>query len=96
MAAAAQCRLAAADKRRAAARRATAPQANTRARTRTRAHTPPPAQYGNGTLRLTTRQAYQLHGVLKTDLKTVFSTVIKNMGARCFEFRYPNYEPRFV
>jgi len=37
-------------------------------------------QYGNGTLRLTTRQAYQLHGVLKTDLKTVFSTVIKNMG----------------
>lgn len=37
--------------------------------------------YGNGTLRLTTRQAYQLHGVLKTDLKTVFSTVIKNMGS---------------
>lgn len=42
---------------------------------------PTPPQYGNGTLRLTTRQAYQLHGVLKTDLKTVFSTVIKNMGA---------------
>lgn len=39
------------------------------------------AQYGNGTLRLTTRQAYQLHGVLKHDLKTVFSTVIKNMGS---------------
>jgi sulfite reductase beta subunit-like hemoprotein len=38
-------------------------------------------QYGNGTLRLTTRQAYQLHGVLKHDLKTVFSTVIKNMGS---------------
>ncbi len=38
-------------------------------------------QYGNGTLRLTTRQAYQLHGVLKTDLKTVFSSVIKNMGS---------------
>jgi len=37
--------------------------------------------YGNGTLRLTTRQAYQLHGVLKADLKTVFSTVIKNMGS---------------
>lgn len=37
--------------------------------------------YGNGTLRLTTRQAYQLHGVLKQDLKTVFSTVIKNMGS---------------
>eukprot|EP00199_Chlamydomonas_sp_CCMP681_P001144 CAMPEP_0119104240 /NCGR_PEP_ID=MMETSP1180-20130426/2497_1 /TAXON_ID=3052 ORGANISM="Chlamydomonas cf sp, Strain CCMP681" /NCGR_SAMPLE_ID=MMETSP1180 /ASSEMBLY_ACC=CAM_ASM_000741 /LENGTH=693 /DNA_ID=CAMNT_0007088937 /DNA_START=41 /DNA_END=2122 /DNA_ORIENTATION=- len=37
--------------------------------------------FGNGTLRLTTRQAYQLHGVLKQDLKTVFSTVIKNMGS---------------
>jgi sulfite reductase (ferredoxin) len=37
-------------------------------------------QYGNGTLRLTTRQTYQLHGVLKEDLKTVFSSVIKNMG----------------
>ena len=38
-------------------------------------------QFGNGTLRLTTRQAYQLHGVLKQDLKSVFSTVIKNMGS---------------
>eukprot|EP00198_Chlamydomonas_reinhardtii_P009967 XP_001699304.1 ferredoxin-sulfite reductase [Chlamydomonas reinhardtii] len=38
-------------------------------------------QFGNGTLRLTTRQAYQLHGVLKKDLKTVFSSVIKNMGS---------------
>jgi sulfite reductase (ferredoxin) len=38
-------------------------------------------EFGNGTLRLTTRQAYQLHGVLKADLKTVFSTVIKNMGS---------------
>jgi len=38
-------------------------------------------KYGNGTLRLTTRQAFQLHGVLKHDLKTVFSTVIKNMGS---------------
>lgn len=38
-------------------------------------------QFGNGTLRLTTRQAYQLHGVLKQDLKTVFSSVIKNMGS---------------
>ena len=39
-----------------------------------------PPQFGNGTLRLTTRQTYQLHGVLKQDLKTVFSSVIKNMG----------------
>eukprot|EP00898_Chlorokybus_atmophyticus_P001968 jgi/Chlat1/2772/Chrsp187S02945 len=38
-------------------------------------------KYGNGTLRLTTRQTYQLHGVLKEDMKTVFSTVIKNMGS---------------
>jgi sulfite reductase beta subunit-like hemoprotein len=38
-------------------------------------------QYGNGTLRLTTRQCYQLHGVLKQDLKTVFSSVVKNMGS---------------
>src|SRR5690349_9088401 len=38
-------------------------------------------QFSNGTLRLTTRQAYQLHGVLKHDLKTVFSSVIKNMGS---------------
>jgi len=38
-------------------------------------------QYGNGTLRLTTRQTFQLHGVLKQNLKTVFSTVIKNMGS---------------
>ena len=38
-------------------------------------------EYGNGTLRLTTRQAYQLHGVLKGDLKTVFSSVIKAMGS---------------
>lgn len=30
---------------------------------------------------MTTRQAFQLHGVLKQDLKTVFSTVIKNMGS---------------
>jgi len=37
--------------------------------------------YGNGTLRLTTRQTFQLHGVLKQDLKTVFSSVIKNMGS---------------
>jgi sulfite reductase (ferredoxin) len=37
--------------------------------------------YGNGTLRLTTRQTFQLHGVLKQNLKTVFSTVVKNMGS---------------
>ena len=38
-------------------------------------------QFGIGTLRLTTRQTFQLHGVLKQDLKTVFSSVIKAMGS---------------
>ncbi|KAK3443579.1 hypothetical protein EUGRSUZ_B03691 [Eucalyptus grandis] len=38
-------------------------------------------QFGIGTLRLTTRQTFQLHGVLKKDLKTVMSTIIMNMGS---------------
>ncbi|XP_043691151.1 sulfite reductase [ferredoxin], chloroplastic-like [Telopea speciosissima] len=38
-------------------------------------------QFGIGTLRLTTRQTFQLHGVLKKNLKTVISTVIKSMGS---------------
>lgn len=38
-------------------------------------------QFGIATLRLTTRQTFQLHGVLKKDLKTVMSTIIKNMGS---------------
>lgn len=38
-------------------------------------------QFGIGTLRLTTRQTFQLHGVLKHNLKTVMSTIIKNMGS---------------
>ncbi|EXB93318.1 ZmSiR protein [Morus notabilis] len=38
-------------------------------------------QFGIGTLRLTTRQTFQLHGVLKKDLKMVMSTIIKNMGS---------------
>lgn len=37
--------------------------------------TAPALQYGNGSLRLTTRMTFQLHGVLKQNLKTVFSTV---------------------
>ncbi|CAL6315836.1 unnamed protein product [Bathycoccus prasinos] len=37
--------------------------------------------HGNGTLRLTTRQTYQLHGILKQDLKQTFRTVIQNMGS---------------
>ncbi|CDP14606.1 unnamed protein product [Coffea canephora] len=38
-------------------------------------------EFGIGTLRLTTRQTFQLHGVLKKDLKTVMSTIINNMGS---------------
>jgi sulfite reductase (ferredoxin) len=38
-------------------------------------------EYGNHTIRVTTRQAFQLHGVLKKNLKTVISTIVKNMGS---------------
>jgi sulfite reductase (ferredoxin) len=38
-------------------------------------------QFGIGTLRLTTRQTFQLHGVLKKNLKTVMSSIIHNMGS---------------
>ncbi|KAJ6811795.1 sulfite reductase [ferredoxin], chloroplastic-like [Iris pallida] len=38
-------------------------------------------EFGIGTLRLTTRQTFQLHGVLKKNLKTVMSTIIRNMGS---------------
>ncbi len=37
--------------------------------------------YGNGTLRATTRQGFQIHGVLKRNLKEVFSTILKNLGS---------------
>lgn len=38
-------------------------------------------EFGIGTLRLTTRQTFQLHGVLKKDLKTVMSSIIRSMGS---------------
>ncbi|XP_051141653.1 sulfite reductase 1 [ferredoxin], chloroplastic-like [Andrographis paniculata] len=38
-------------------------------------------QFGIGTLRLTTRQTFQLHGVSKKNLKTVVSDIIRNMGS---------------
>lgn len=38
-------------------------------------------QFGIGTLRLTTRQTFQLHGVLKKNMKTVMGTIIRNMGS---------------
>jgi sulfite reductase (ferredoxin) len=37
--------------------------------------------YGNGTMRATTRQGFQLHGILKKDLKTVMATIVQNMGS---------------
>jgi sulfite reductase (ferredoxin) len=38
-------------------------------------------EYGNGTLRTTTRQGFQLHGVLKKNLKTVIASIIRAMGS---------------
>lgn len=36
---------------------------------------------GNGTLRITTRQAFQMHGVLKTDLKEVIGGIVRALGS---------------
>ena len=38
-------------------------------------------RYGNGTLRITTRQAFQLHGIPKQDLQSVVGTIVRNMGS---------------
>ncbi len=38
-------------------------------------------EYGNHTIRATTRQGFQIHGVLKKNLKTVISAIVKNMGS---------------
>lgn len=38
-------------------------------------------EYGNDTLRVTTRQGYQIHGILKKNLKAVISTIVKSMGS---------------
>ena len=38
-------------------------------------------EYGNHTLRVTTRQGIQLHGILKKNLKAAFSSIIRNMGS---------------
>ncbi|MBR8833081.1 MAG: sulfite reductase, ferredoxin dependent [Stigonema ocellatum SAG 48.90 = DSM 106950] len=37
-------------------------------------------EYGNNTLRATTRQGFQLHGILKKNLKAALAGIIKNMG----------------
>jgi sulfite reductase (ferredoxin) len=36
---------------------------------------------GNGTLRATTRQAFQMHGVRKDDLKEVIGTIVRELGS---------------
>jgi sulfite reductase (ferredoxin) len=36
---------------------------------------------GDGSLRATTRQAFQMHGVAKSDLKEVIGTIIRQMGS---------------
>lgn len=38
-------------------------------------------QYGNHTMRATTRQGFQLHGILKHDLKATIAEIVKHMGS---------------
>jgi sulfite reductase (ferredoxin) len=38
-------------------------------------------EYGNHTLRITTRQGFQLHGILKKNLKATLSAILQNMGS---------------
>ncbi|HEY9851334.1 MAG TPA: sulfite reductase, ferredoxin dependent [Leptolyngbyaceae cyanobacterium] len=38
-------------------------------------------EYGNNTLRATTRQGFQLHGILKKNLKAAIAAIVKNMGS---------------
>ena len=38
-------------------------------------------RYGNGSLRITTRQTIQLHGIPKQDLQTVVGTIVRNLGS---------------
>lgn len=38
-------------------------------------------EYGNHTLRATTRQGFQLHGVLKKNLKATIAAIVHNMGS---------------
>ncbi len=38
-------------------------------------------RYGNGTLRATTRQAFQMHGIRKEHLREVIGTIVRAMGS---------------
>ncbi|HEY9826861.1 MAG TPA: sulfite reductase, ferredoxin dependent [Stenomitos sp.] len=37
--------------------------------------------YGNGTLRATTRQGFQVHGILKRNLKAAIAAIVRSMGS---------------
>ncbi|MGD1902573.1 MAG: sulfite reductase, ferredoxin dependent [Geitlerinemataceae cyanobacterium] len=39
------------------------------------------SDYGNDTLRVTTRQGFQLHGILKKNLKATVATIVRNLGS---------------
>lgn len=38
-------------------------------------------EYGNNTLRATTRQGFQLHGILKKNLKAAIASIVTNLGS---------------
>ncbi|BAZ29249.1 sulfite reductase, ferredoxin dependent [Cylindrospermum sp. NIES-4074] len=38
-------------------------------------------EFGNHTLRATTRQGFQLHGILKKNLKSAIASIVKNLGS---------------
>ncbi|MEA5467342.1 sulfite reductase, ferredoxin dependent [Spirulina sp. 06S082] len=38
-------------------------------------------EYGNHTLRITTRQGFQVHGILKKNLKATISAIVHNLGS---------------
>ncbi|MEQ8963459.1 MAG: sulfite reductase, ferredoxin dependent, partial [Coleofasciculus sp. C2-GNP5-27] len=38
-------------------------------------------EYGNHTLRVTTRQGFQLHGILKKNLKATIAAIVRNLGS---------------
>jgi sulfite reductase (ferredoxin) len=38
-------------------------------------------EYGNHTLRVTTRQGFQIHGILKKNLKATIAAIVKSMGS---------------
>ena len=38
-------------------------------------------RFGNGSLRATTRQTFQIHGIAKSDLKEVIGTIVRSLGS---------------